>query len=84
VANPANFKESNDTLSKPANMTHEECEPLCICRTCQPDGLPIVVSCWKVTAEELAEITKTGRIWLIVCGASMPPVQVSGLKPFST
>jgi len=44
-------------------------------------GQTVVVSCWKVTAEELAEIQRTGRVWLMVWGVTMPPVALCGVKP---
>lgn len=40
-----------------------------------------IVSCWELTKEELEEINKTGKIWLI-CVGSQPPVSVEGFKPF--
>ena len=46
------------------------------------DGQPVVVSCFKMTAEELAEVNKTGRVWLIVYGHTMPPVILDGESPF--
>ena len=60
------FPESNCVLDKPPGMTYEECEAASVCRTHTPHGIPVVISCWKVTAEELAEITRTGRVWLWV------------------
>ena len=44
-------------------------------------GIPVVVSCWKMTAEELAEINRTGRVWLVVWGVTQPPVSLCGEKP---
>jgi hypothetical protein len=46
-------------------------------------GVPVVVSCWKPDAAELAEINRTGRVWLYVWGVSMPPCVVSGHHPWS-
>lgn len=79
---PADFPESNQVLSRPPDMTEEECDPLCVCQSQMPDGTPVVVSCWKLTKEELEEIQRTGRTWLIVVGHTMPPVIMSGKKPF--
>jgi len=83
---PASFDESNDSLSKPNDMSHEQCEALSVWRgnmeVGQGDQLPTVVSCWKLTKEELEEVNRTGRVWLFVVGYTMPPVIMSGHKPF--
>lgn len=80
---PADFAESNGVLSRPPDMTDEECDPLCVLHSNLPDQTPVVVSCWKVTKEELEEIQRTGRVWLIVVGHTMPPVILSGIKPLA-
>ena len=61
-------------LGAPTGMD-DSCDPLTVCRT-EWDGMPVVVSCWKVTPEELAEIQRTGRVWLAIWGESMPPAWV--------
>jgi hypothetical protein len=45
------------------------------------DGSPRIISCFKLTAEDLAEIQRTGRVWLIVHGGAMPPVALTPFKP---
>lgn len=79
---PASFHESNDVLDRPVDMTDEQCEPLSIMRARTMDDVPVLVSCWKLTPEELAEVNRTGRVWLVVCGETMPPVILDGRKPF--
>lgn len=37
------------------------------------------ISCWRLTPEEIAHITRTGEVWLSVAGDTHPPVSVSGL-----
>jgi len=37
-----------------------------------------IVSCWRLDEEELAEINKTGVVWLQVVGSGTPPVFISG------
>ena len=78
----ASFDEANTVLGKPQDMTHEQCEAASVCRTQNADGVMVVVSCWKVTKEELEEIQRTGRVWLIVAGHTMPPVNLTGISPF--
>jgi len=79
---PANFPESNLVLGKPAEMTNEDCDPLCVQRGVvlldEQQPFPVVKSCWKLTADELEQVNKTGRVWLVILGYSMPPVILSG------
>lgn len=78
---PASFPESEHALGGPDGMSPDECEALSV-RHGTMDGKPVVISCWKLTAEELAEVNRTGRVWLGVLGTTMPPVFLDGLKPF--
>lgn len=75
------FDESNAVLGKPREMNDDECCCLSVLRTATESGTPVVVSCWKLTQEELATVLKTGRIWLTVVGETMPPVALDGIKP---
>lgn len=79
---PASFDESNHVLGKPEDMSHEDCACLAVFIGEQPNNLPVVVSCWKPTAEELEEINRTGRVWLGIIGHTMPPAWLSGHNPF--
>lgn len=72
-----NFEESNQLFGPPKGMTEDEVHTLYTYK-----GDRQVISCWKVTQEELEEIQKTGRVWLIVMGNDMPPVNLSGTFPF--
>lgn len=80
---PTGFDEENGVLGRPIGMTDEQCLPLSICRTYLHDGLPCIISCWKMTADELAEINRTGRVWLGIVGPSMPPAFLAGISPFN-
>lgn len=79
---PSSFDESNEVLDKPPGMTYDECVALSVWRGESADGVPLVVSQWRPTREELAEINRTGRVWLTVLGVTMPPVAISGDSPF--
>lgn len=79
---PCDFDESNCLMDTPADMSCEECVPLSVYRGSSTDGLPIVISCWKLTKDELEEFQRTGRVWLYVVGHSMPPVSVEVKNPF--
>lgn len=78
---PASFDEANIALSPPKGVKEDEVSSLSVWRgkIGDWDGY---VSCWKVTEEELEEIRKTGRVWLLVYSNGMPPVCVTGLSPF--
>jgi hypothetical protein len=68
------FPESNIVLMPPADAEPGSCLPLPAHRS--PDGR--FLSCWKLTDEELAEVQRTGMIWLAAWG--VPPVYVTALK----
>lgn len=45
---------------------------------CHDDkGTPYVESCWELSLEELNEIAKTGRIYLLTMGDCVLPVSLS-------
>ncbi len=80
---PISFDESNEVLNGTTKLSEGDiCECLSILRSETTNGTLCIVSCWKLTTEELAEVIKTGRVWLTVCGSKMPPVTLSGTKPF--
>jgi hypothetical protein len=76
---PTAFDEENGVLDAPQGMSN--CEPLSVWRG-EQDDTPMVISCWKLTVEELEEINKTGKVWLWVRGQSMPPVALQTTHPF--
>lgn len=41
-----------------------------------------ITSCWELSPEELEEVKKTGKVWLVVFGKQQPPVSVNGIRPF--
>lgn len=76
------FDEDNMVLNPPDGVPLEICNVLPVCATQSTNGLPLLISCWKLTREELDEVNRTGRIWLEVMGSAMPPVWITGSKPF--
>lgn len=76
------FDEENGVLDGPEGTTCDEVHPLSVWRGPMTDGTPVVISCWKPTIEEMEEIKKTGRIWIMVMGYSMPPILPTGTNPF--
>lgn len=78
------FDQENAVLGAPLGMSADECEPLSVWRGELESGVPVVISCWKITAEELEEIKRTGRVWLMVMGTTMPPVYLKGVSPWKS
>lgn len=79
---PTNFDQSNGCLDPPPGVELEDCSALCVWQGHDLAGRPMIVSCWKPTAEELEEINRTGRVWLLQWGYTIPPSAISGLVPF--
>lgn len=83
---PSAFDEENGLLSPPAGVSEADVTSLSVHfgNIREPNGelTPVVVSCWKPTKEELDEINKTGRVWLIVYGQTMPPAAIGGFNPW--
>lgn len=78
------FDESNHVLGRPPGTTAEQCDPLSVWVGKCEDGLPRVISCFKLTKEELQEINRTGRVWLFVMGQTMPPVALQTAHPWKS
>lgn len=69
------FPEANGMLGPPPG-SEADVYPLPVRRV-----VGAFVSCWRPSPEEIAEILRTGVIWLSVWGAvSQPPVHVTGHK----
>lgn len=79
---PSSFDEANEILGPPVGMTEDECGSLSVFRGLDVDGTPLVISCWRPTPEEVEELRRTGRLWLLVCGTRMPPVSLATKNPF--
>lgn len=77
------FDEENAVLDKPPDWEGDSCECLSVWRGDDSAGNPAVISCWKPTAEEWEEMRRTGRVWIIIHGHSMPPIAPVGISPFT-
>lgn len=83
MAFAADFDESNLVI-RPAKGSPDNVQPLNVCYVKDEEsGAMYLTSCWKLTAEELEEINRTKRIWVIIHGLKHPPITLSGLKPVS-
>lgn len=76
------FDEDNCVLGPPPGVSEDDVFSLSVYRGKTDHNQPVVVSCWKPTPEELAEINRTGRVWLMIFGESMPPAMLEGISPF--
>ncbi len=76
---PIPFKESNLNLGAGDNPNTDDM-PVAI--SVDSEAIPMVVSCWKLSPEELAEINRTGEIWPAVMGHRTPPISIMAFNPF--
>lgn len=75
---PTGFPEANVILTKPEDMTDEECGSL----PTHSDG-NVCISCWKMTLRERVVAFFAGRVWLGVhSGRTQPPVWLTVRRPF--
>ena len=70
MANAVGFDGSNDLLLAPKG---EDCRDLQIFRDSEK-----VISCWRLTDEELEVVKETGIIWFYCMGRTHPPIYISG------
>lgn len=78
MAHPIGFGEANCILQRPEGMTAEECVSLEVFR----DG-KYCVSRWQLNDDDMEELKRNGgKIYLMVVGATQPPVAVAVKTPF--
>jgi len=80
---PIDFPEVNFVFNKPEGFTDEQCSSLPAYRQNEPGQFPLIVSCWKLSSEELAKVQETGVVWLTTVGISIPPVAIEVKSPFN-
>ena len=66
MAYAVNFKGSNFSFKAPEGR-----EDVSDLHTFRQPGGPCNVSCWELSAEELAEVNRTGRVFLSVMSGSI-------------
>lgn len=76
---PVDFPESNVLLRPPPGIPEEECGCLYVHASPETNQW---ISCWQLSREELAEVLRSGRVYLHVFGGNHPPVAISGIRPF--
>jgi hypothetical protein len=62
-------------------FTGEGCGALPVVRG-QDSAGPVLVSAWELSADEVVDVLKTGRIWLIIRGTAHPPVSIVTRAPY--
>lgn len=63
-------------------LTAPGCFPLPAVLITYADGVQGVVTAWELTAEEVADVVKSGRLWLEVRGITQPPVRLTTQCPY--
>jgi hypothetical protein len=79
------FDEANTVLRAPTPLDAAEgtVHDLHVHRYHDAVGRPNVLSKWQLTADELAEVNRTGGVlWYGNWGDTHPPMWISGLDPF--
>lgn len=73
---------------KPVDQPHAQlltapgCYPLPAVHVTYADNVEAVVTAWELTAQEMADVAKSGRIWLEVRGRTQPPVNLLTRCPY--
>mgnify|MGYP003683321627 CR=1 FL=1 len=73
MANGVGFEGANKTFYAPDDSTPEECGDLQVFQ--DPNQ---IVSCWRLTPDELKKVAETGVVWVSIAGGGMPPIKISG------
>lgn len=73
MANPVGFEGANFIFRAPDGVSQNECSDL----ETFNDGQQII-SCWRLTDAEIANVIETGVVWLSIQGQGMPLVLISG------
>lgn len=84
---PVDFPERNFVFTKPEGMTDEQCSDLPVWKgpTAHDEHgaiFPAIISCWKLSKEDLEAISEKGVIWVSVSGTGMPPISLFTEYPF--
>jgi hypothetical protein len=84
---PTTFPQANKVYAKPEGWTDEQCSDLPVWQGQAPIDdhgtmSPTIISCWKLSKEDLEEIQRTGVIYLSISGTGMPPVSLFTENPF--
>ena len=81
MSRPIIFPEQTNTIQPPAGELHYECGSLPV-HFSTDHGFPQIISKWELTEAELAEVARTGCIYLTLISYDQVPVYVSPESPF--
>lgn len=79
---PTAFDEETNVIFPPPGVDADVIPPLSVWMGRDAHNNNVTISCWKPTKEELEEIVRTGRVWLMMWTHECPPVCLSGEIPF--
>lgn len=82
--NPIEFKEQNLLLGAGDNPNTDDMPVAVSTQEFTGDSILHSVSCWQLSPEELAEIQRTGVLWLSTMGWPPPPIVCMSHNPFDT
>lgn len=77
---PVDFEQKNFNLGAPRGMEKEVGGMPCW--KGELGGDPYIISCWKLTAEEIELIKTTGTVWLYINGYNTYPLAMQVKNPF--
>jgi len=79
---PVAFDNENVVLNPPREPAFRDVEPLPVYQGPDSDGMEVTIACFKMSREELDEINRTGRVWIILRGEVVPIFTLDGVSPF--
>lgn len=80
---PSDFPESNKVYDKPIDMSVDECEPLNVWEGHDKSGQAVIISCWKLTTDEVQTLLAGGRLWVFHYGSFLQPHALTTKTPFN-
>jgi hypothetical protein len=63
-------------------MTEEQCCDVHACKTTDSANTPVVITCFKLTPEELVRLNLGEPVYLTIIGQTMPPVSLQAGSPW--
>ncbi len=79
---PVNFPESNHIFKKPDGLTEEQCGSVHALLGIDQKGVPVTITCWKLSRDEIDTIIETGIIWSYHWGHALQPNALGVKNPF--
>ena len=75
------FKETNKIFGAGNNPNTNDL-PVCVATRPIDEGVPTIISKFKLDEDELNRIKETGEIWITILGSGMPPIGLTVYDPF--